>query len=276
MTQTGALDAGRPGVLGAARHAQLLTGRQLRIFRARPGRLIYPLVQPVITLVLFEAIFSSLAKVPGASYRQFLVPGLIIENIALTAPGAGVGLVLDASSGLADRFRSLPMARSAPLVGRLASEALILLGESLLLLGTAALLGFRVHDGITGLIGIIAVGVGFGVAVATTTSWLALRLRDPETAQRALYLPMVPVAFVSSAFIPVGRLAGWLQPVARVNPVTPAVDVMRTFADGGAFGREPIYLLAWLVALTFLPGRWAVRRWQQGGATARAGTGEPM
>jgi oleandomycin transport system permease protein len=256
------MTAARPGPGRAARDALLIAGRQIRAFRSSPGRLIYPLVQPVVTLVLFEAIFAGLAKVPGGSYRQFLVPGIMIENIALTAPSAGIGVVLDASSGIADRFRSLPMARSAVIAGRVAAEGLVLVAQAVLMLAMASILGFRVRSGVLGLFGIVVVAVAFGVALAVTDSWLALRLRDPETAQRALILPMVPVAFISSAFTPIGRLAGWLQPIARANPVTAAVDVARTLADGGAFGNEVAYLAAWLVVLTVVPGGLAVRRWQ--------------
>jgi len=116
-----------------------------------------------------------------------------------------------------------------------------------------------VHADIAGVLGIVADAVVFGIAVAA--SWLALRLHDPETAQRALFLPMVPIAFVSSAFTPIDRLAGWLQPIAQANPVTPAVEVARTLADGGSFGNQPLYLAAWLVALIAIPGWLAVRRW---------------
>jgi ABC transporter DrrB family efflux protein len=252
----------RPGLRRAARDALLITGRQLRVFHSSPGRLVYPLVQPVVMLILFEAVFSGLASVPGASYRQYLVPGIIMENAALTAPSTGLGVVLDASSGIADRFRSLPMARSAVLAGRVISEGLVFLAQALLLVGVATVTGFKVRSGLPGMLAIVADAAAFGTAIGITASWLALRLRDPETAQRALFLPMVPIAFISSAFTPIDRLAGWLQPVARANPVTAAVDVARTLADGGSPGNEPFYLAAWLVALTVIPGLLAVRRWQ--------------
>jgi oleandomycin transport system permease protein len=254
--------AARPGAWRAVRDALLIAGRLIRIFGSSPGRLIYPLAQPVVTLLLFEAIFAGLARVPGGSYRQFLVPGIMIENVALTAPSAGIGVVLDACSGIADRFRSLPMARSAVIAGRVAAEGLVLIAQAVLMLAMAAILGFRVQSGVAGMLGIVVVAVAFGVALGTTDSWLALRLRDPETAQRALFLPMVPIAFISSAFTPVSRLAGWLQPIARANPVTAAVDVARTLADGGPFGNEVSYLIAWLAVLIVVPGILAVRRWQ--------------
>ena len=140
----------------------------------------FPILQPVILLVLFVAIFSGLASVPGVTYRQFLVPGIIILNITLTTPTVGLGMVTDASTGLADRFRSLPMARSAVLTGRLLSEALVFLAQVVVLIAVASLMGFRIHSGIPGLVGIMLDGVAFGVALGVTECWLALRLRDPR------------------------------------------------------------------------------------------------
>jgi ABC transporter DrrB family efflux protein len=184
--------------------------------------------------------------------------------VALTAPTVGLGLVLDSVSGITDRFRSLPIARSAVLLGRMLAESLIFGVQALLVLGVASLMGFRVRTGLPGLVGIVAVAVAFGVALGITMCWLALRIRDPDTAGRALFLPMVPLTFISSTFTPIDRLAGWLQPLARANPVTAAVDVIRTLADGGPLGREPLYLAIWLVILSGPPGLLAVRRWQSG------------
>jgi ABC-2 type transport system permease protein/oleandomycin transport system permease protein len=113
-----------------ARDSALIAGRNLRVLRKNPGRMIYPLVQPLVLLVMFVSVFGNLAvtsHAAGASgtYRDFLIPGIIIENAALTAPTTGLALLRDASSGLADRFRSLPMARAAVLAGRLASDAVV-------------------------------------------------------------------------------------------------------------------------------------------------------
>ena len=254
--------ASRPGPRRTAREAALIFGRQLAILRANPSRLLYPLIQPVVLLVLFLAIFAGLARVPGATYRQYLVPGIIVQNVALTAPTVGLGIVLDAASGITDRFRSLPIARSAVLLGRMLAESLIFAVQALLVLGVASLLGFRVRTGLPGMAGIVVIAVTFGVALGITMSWLALRIHDPDTAGRALFLPMVPLTFISSTFTPIDRLAGWLQPLARANPVTAAVNLIRTLADGGPLGREPLYLAVWIAALSAVPGVLAVRRWQ--------------
>jgi len=249
---------GQPGVLGSP-GAQPATWETVFTSMFLHGSFLH-----IFGNMLFLAIFAGLARVPGATYRQYLVPGIIVQNVALTAPTVGLGLVLDAASGITDRFRSLPIARSAVLLGRMLAESLIFLVQALLVLGVASLLGFRVRTGLPGMAGIVAVAVAFGLALGITMCWLALRINDPDTAGRALFLPMVPLTFISSTFTPIDRLARWLQPLARANPVTAAVNVIRTLAEGGPLGREPLYLAVWLLILSVPPGLLAVRRWQSG------------
>ena len=216
----------------------------------------------MLILVLFVSVLENLASVPGGLYRQFLIPGIMIQNVVLTAPVTGLAIVRDAASGLADRFRSLPMPRSAVLIGRSVSDTVVFFAQALVMLGVGYLLGFRVHTGLAGVAGIILVVIGFGTALGITCAWLALLIRDVETAERALYFPFIPLAFVSSAFAPVDRLAPWLQPIARVNPVTAAVDVVRALSDGGPLLVPVTYLAAWTAVLATGPGILAVRRWQ--------------
>jgi oleandomycin transport system permease protein len=250
----------------AARDSGLIAGRQLRVLRMNPGRLIYPLVQPMVLLVLFVSVLGNLAisRQPGAgSYREFLIPGIMVQNAALTAPTTGLALLRDAGSGLADRFRSLPMSRAAVLMGRLASDAVIFAVQAVLLLAAATLLlGFRLRTGLPGLAGIVAVAVAFGLSVAVTSAWLALLINDAETAERVLFFPAIAIAFVSSAFAPVGELAGWMQPIARANPVTAAAGLIRSLASGGPAALPLLQLACWVAGLIIVPGILAVRRWQ--------------
>jgi oleandomycin transport system permease protein len=253
----------RPGPGALVRDSGLIAGRYLRVLRASPARLIYPLLQPVLIMVLFVSVMENLASsVGGASYRQFLIPGIMIQNVVLTAPVTGLAIVRDADTGLADRFRSLPMPRSAALIGRSASDTVVYFAQALVMIGVGSLLGFRVHTGLAGIAGIIAVAIGFGTALGITCAWLALLIGDVETAERALYFPFIPLAFVSSGYAPIDRLAGWMQPIARVNPVSSAVAVIRALADGGPLAVTVLHLAAWTLVLAVVPGVLAVRRWQ--------------
>jgi ABC transporter DrrB family efflux protein len=249
-----------------ARDSALIAGRNLRVLRKNPGRMIYPLVQPLVLLVMFVSVFGNLAvtaHAAGASgtYRQFLIPGIIIENAALTAPTTGLALLRDASSGLADRFRSLPMSRAAVLAGRLASDAVVFAVQAVLLLAVARLLGFRVQHGPAGVAAVVAVTVAFALGVAVLSAWLALLVNDPETAERVLFFPAIALAFISSAFAPVADLAGWMQPIARANPVTAAAAAIRSLASGGPAGFPLLELGCWTASLIVIPGFLAVRRW---------------
>jgi ABC transporter DrrB family efflux protein len=256
----------RPGFARLVRDSALIAGRYLRVLRASPARLIYPLLQPVLIMVLFVSVMENLASsVGGASYRQFLIPGIMIQNVVLTAPVTGLAIVRDSGTGLADRFRSLPMPRSAALIGRSASDTVVYFTQALVMIGVGWLLGFRVHTGLAGYAGIVAVAVGFGTALGVTCAWLALLIGDVETAERALYFPFIPLAFVSSAYAPVDRLAGWMQPIARVNPVSSAVAVLRALADGGPLATPVLHLAVWTLLLAAVPGVLAVRRWQSQG-----------
>jgi len=242
-----------------------MAGRQLRVLRMNPGRLIYPLVQPLVLLVLFVSVLGNLAiarQAGGGSYREFLIPGIIIQNAALTAPTTGLALLRDAGSGLADRFRSLPMSRAAVLIGRLASDAVIFAVQAVVLLGAATLLGFRIRTGLAGIAGVVAVAIAVGLAFAATSAWLALLIKDAETAERILFFPAIAIAFVSSAFAPVGELAAWMQPIARANPVTVAAGLVRSLASGTPTASQSLQLACWVTALLLVPGFLAVRRWQ--------------
>jgi ABC transporter DrrB family efflux protein len=253
----------RPGPGRLARDSLLIAGRYLRVLRGNPARLIYPLLQPVLILVLFVSVMENLASsVAGGDYRQFLIPGIMIQNVVLTAPVTGLAIVRDADTGLADRFRSLPMSRGAVLIGRSLSDTVVFFTQALVMIGVAYLLGFQVRTGLAGIVGLVAVAIGFGTALGITCAWLALLIGDVETAERALFFPFIPLAFVSSAYAPVNRLAGWLQPIARVNPVSSAVGVVRGLADGGPLAAAVIHLAAWTLVLAVVPGVLAVRRWQ--------------
>ncbi len=248
------------------RDSALISWRYLRLLRLSPGRLVYPLVQPLVLLVLFVSVFGDLAAsglhAVGA-YRQFLIPGIIIQNAALTAPTTGLGLLRDSGSGLADRFRSMPMSRPAVLLGRLGYDAVLLAAQASLLMGVGvAALGFRIRSGLAGAAGVVAVAVAFGLALAVASAWLALLIGDAETAERVLFFPAIAITFVSAAFAPVGALAAWMRPVARVNPVTSAADLIRSLASGGPAAVPLAGLACWAGVLAIVPGVLAVRRWQ--------------
>jgi ABC transporter DrrB family efflux protein len=216
----------------------LVAGRNLLKVRRSPGLIVFSTIQPLMQLVLFVFIFGAIASIGGGtSYKDFVVPAVLVQSIAFAAMGSGVGIAYDLQSGMVDRFRSLPIARSAFLVGRTVSDSLRLGLQSLLLVAASLVIGFQFHNGFLGAVGMIVVVVLFGIALTTFSAWVGLAVKDPETVQPAVFIPVLPLVFTSSAFAPVSKLPGWMQPIAKINPITYAIDTAR----GLALGPDALY-----------------------------------
>ena len=211
----------------------LIAGRNLRKVLRSPGLIVFSTIQPLMQLVLFAFVFGAIASVGrGTSYKDFVVPAVLVQAITFSAMGSGVGIAYDLQSGMIDRFRSLPIARSAFLVGRTTSDSLRLGIQSLLLVGASLAIGFSFHNGLLAAVAMVVVVVLFGMALTAFSAWIGLAVKDPETVQPAVFIPILPLVFTSSAFAPVSRLPGWMQLVARWNPITSAIDTARGLALG--------------------------------------------
>jgi ABC-2 type transport system permease protein/oleandomycin transport system permease protein len=213
----------------------LIAQRNLRKLLRNGRFILFSTVQPFMQLILFAYVFGAVASVGGPfSYKDFVVPAVLIQTMTFAAMSSGVGIANDLQTGMIDRFRSLPIARSAFLVGRIVSDTSRLAVQAVLLVIAAFIIGFRFRAGIPSGLTMILVIVAFGMALTAFSVWVGLAVRDPETVQAAVFIPMLPLVFTSSAFAPVDRLPGWMQPVARFNPVTAAIDTARgmTLGDG--------------------------------------------
>lgn len=212
----------------------LIAGRNLRKVLRNTRLIVFTTIQPIMQLVLFAYVFTGVARVQSGSYRDFVVPAVIVQTMVFSGMTTGIGIANDLHTGMIDRFRSLPIARSAFLVGRTVSDSLRLGIQALLLIISALIIGFRFHDGVANAVGMAAVVVVFGMALTAFSAWIGLTIQDPETVQAAAFIPILPLVFTSSAFAPVKSLPGWMQPVARVNPVTAAIDAARGLALGNS------------------------------------------
>jgi ABC-2 type transport system permease protein/oleandomycin transport system permease protein len=155
------------------------------------------------------------------------------------------------TSGLIDRFRSLPTARWTYAAARTVADAVRLLAHAAVLAGVAMAIGFRFHQGVAAAVGMVAILWWLAVALNATGTWLGTML-DPEAAQVAAFVPILPVLFVSSAFAPVSALPGWMQPLARDNPVTAAINLARALGFGGAAHSWLLPFAAWTTAIFLL------------------------
>jgi ABC-2 type transport system permease protein len=251
----------------------LVAARNLRKVARNSRLIVFSTIQPLMQLILFAYVFAAVARVPGLSYKDFVVPAVLVQTMTFSAMGSGVGIANDMQTGMVDRFRSLPIARSAFLVGRTASDSLRLGIQSVILVGAALVIGFRFHAGVPAAIGMVVVLVLFGMALAAFAAWVGLSVGDPETVQAAVFIPILPLIFTSSAFAPVSRLPGWMQPVARVNPITSAIDTARGLALGDStlyrvsqthLSASAWHFALWWVVIVGVFTALAVRRYRLG------------
>jgi ABC-2 type transport system permease protein/oleandomycin transport system permease protein len=241
----------------------VLTWRNLVKFSRNYRLMVLSTIQPLTQLVLFAFVFNQVATVPGVSYKQFVVPGVLIQTVVISAMRTGVAVSDDLDTGMMDRFRSLPIARSAVLVGRTVSDTTRIALQTLLIFAlSATLIGFHFTGGPVHAAGAFLVVVGFGMALTAFSGWVGLSVDDPETAQTSLMVPVLPLVFLSSAFAPVNRLPTWMQPVARYNPVTSAVDLSRSLSIGGPLVTPFERFVVWTVAITVTFTTLGVRRYR--------------
>jgi ABC transporter DrrB family efflux protein len=243
----------------------VLAWRNLIKFTRNFRLMVLSTIMPLSQLVLFAYVFNQVATVPGVTYKQFVVPAVLVQTVVLAAMRTGVAVSDDLDTGMMDRFRSLPIARSAVLVGRTVSDtARIALQTILIVVLAATVVGFHFREGPIRALGVVVVVVAFGMALTAFSGWVGLSVDDPETAQVSLIVPVLPLVFSSSAFAPVSRLPSWMQPIARYNPVTSAVDLSRSLAIGGPLATPFAHFVGWVVGITIVFTFLGVRRYRRG------------
>jgi ABC-2 type transport system permease protein/oleandomycin transport system permease protein len=236
--------------------SRVMAVRQLRKVLRRPTYIVYLFLQPVILVLLFRYVFGGAIHTGSVSYVDFLLPGIIVMTAVFGALTTGLGLTEDLKAGVVDRFRSLPIARSAVLVGRTAADLAVntLTIVLMLLLGMAV--GFRPSQPVwqVALAGVLV--LAFAYVFSWISACIGLAVRDPETAQSIGFFWVFPLVFASSAFVPTDSMPGVVRAFADANPVTLVVDAARalTIGHGDALG-PALGTLAWLVGLllVFVP-----------------------
>jgi ABC transporter DrrB family efflux protein len=198
----------------------------VRLPRA-PDLLLAFTVQPIMFVLLFRYVFGGAIRTPGVAYVDFLIPGIIVQNIAFGGFVTALGLNEDVHKGLIDRFRSLPMARPAVLAGRTLSDVVTNALSITLLLVTGIIIGFSFHAPALHVVAGIALLLLFGYAFSWVFAFLGLLVDSPEAANSVGFIAVFPLTFISSAFVPVASMPPVLKAFAEVNPFTVVVDAMR-------------------------------------------------
>jgi len=210
-----------------------ITQRNLRRIMRTPRLLIFSSIQPIMFVLLFRYVFAGAIKVPNGDYVDYLMPGIFVQTALFGGASTAVGLASDLQGGIIDRFRSLPMARSAVLAGRTLADLVRNVFVVALMVAVGVLVGFRFHGSTGSDLGGIGLVLLFGYAFSWVFVAIGLYVKDPETAQVAGFLPLFPLVFASSAFVPVASMPGWLQAFANVQPVSVTVNAVRALLSGG-------------------------------------------
>jgi ABC-2 type transport system permease protein/oleandomycin transport system permease protein len=212
----------------------IVARRNLVTLTRVPTVFIFELVQPIMFVLLFVFIYANqLAHLPpGLTYVQFLMPGIFVQNALFGSTSTAIGFADDLKAGIVDRFRSLPMARSAVLVGRTSSDLAKNFVLLMIVISVGYLVGFRFQNGLVDAIGVIVLVLSVGFTFSWISACIGLSLKKVEAVQAASFTWIFPVVFVSSAFVPVVGMAKFLQPIARNNPVTIWCNLARYLANG--------------------------------------------
>ncbi|HEX4187523.1 MAG TPA: ATP-binding cassette domain-containing protein [Solirubrobacteraceae bacterium] len=213
--------------------AAIVTARNLRHFVRQPQLLIFSTIQPIMFVLLFVYVFGGAVKgsLPGGvSYADFLLPGIFVQSVAFRATQTAVGLSEDLERGVVDRFRSMPMARSAVLLGRTIADLVRNVLIIALMIGVGYLVGFSFHAGVLQALACVAVVAAFGFALSWIFAFVALTVHGAEAAQAAGFVVIFPLVFASSVFVPVATMPTWLQDFSRVSPVTLTANTARSYA----------------------------------------------
>jgi ABC transporter DrrB family efflux protein len=242
----------------AAGDTLIVTRRNLRHFIRQPQLLIFSTVQPIMFVLLFTYVFGGAigrALPRGVSYVDFLLPGIFVQSVSFRATQTAVGLAEDLERGVVDRFRSMPMARSAVLAGRTLADLVRNVLIIALMIVVGYVIGFRFGGGLANALAAVAIVGGFGLALSWIFAFVALTVRGAEAAQSAGFVAIFPLVFASSVFVPVESMPNWLQAFAEISPVTLTADAARGFALGSSTADSLPGALAWIGGLlaVFIP-----------------------
>ncbi len=253
-----AVQPDEPGLVTQARWAVsdtlTLARRNLLVWLRVPAYIVFTVIQPVMFVLLFAYVFAGAIPVTGG-YVNFLMPGIIGQSAAFATFGTAIALAQELKKGVIDRLRAMPMARSAVLAGRLVADTARMLVTILILVGVGYLVGFRFQNGAVPAVAMVVLATVFGLAICCVAAYTGLAIGDEESVQAFGLIWLFPLTFVSSAFVPIETMPGWLQAFANNQPVTFVIDTMRALALGGPIEANLLKSIACLAAIfvVFVP-----------------------
>jgi len=253
----------RPPFGWAVQDALAIAQRNLiSLFRV-PTTLVFSTIQPVIFVLMFRYVFGGSITVPGFRYVDYLMAGIFVQTVTFGSINTGIGLAEDLSKGLIERFRSLPMARSAVLAGRTLADAVRNLIVIVLMVTVGFMVGFRVHTNALAFLAAVALMLLFGFAMSWVMALIGLSTGNAEASQAASFPIMAVLVFASNAFVSTRTMPRFLRAYAEHQPVTAAVDGVRALLNGGPMAAKALTSVAWSLAIVAVFAPLAVRRYRR-------------
>ena len=250
--------------------------RNLTHVRHVPEKLLDVTAQPLIFVLLFSYVFGSAIHVPGSGYRSYLMGGIFVQTMAFASMATALGMADDMAKGVIDRFRALPMARSAVLVGRTTADLAANLVALAVLAGTGLAVGWRLHASLASALAGLALLTLFGYAMTWVGTLVGLLVRAPDAAQTFGLMIVFPLTFVANTFVPTSGMPAWLRTIVDWNPISAVAAACRELfgnqPPGAAAGAWPLEhavpaAFAWCLAMIAVCLPLAVRRYRT--ATSR-------
>ena len=272
---TAVLDTPAPRAIGAdvtdddlvrfptLHHAMALGRRGLIKTIRTPEALIDVTLQPVLFLLLFTYLFGGAISGSQHDYLQFVLPGILVQSILFGSVQIGVNLSTDVSKGISDRFRSLPIARSAPLIGAQLADLLRYIILTIVIFVAGYAIGFRVTTNVVEALAACALAIAFALCLGWLSVFIGMIARTPGSVQGILFLTMFPLTFGSSAYVQTSTLPGWLQAFVKVNPVTQLTGAIRGLTTGGPIAAPVLYSTLWGLGLLAVFFPLAVRAYRR-------------
>jgi ABC transporter DrrB family efflux protein len=241
----------------------VLAKRSLLRIPRQPDLLVGFTVQPVMFVLLFVYVFGGAIATPGLDYVDFLIPGILVQSMGFGGFVTALGLAEDLKKGLMDRFRSLPMSRAAVLTGRTLADVATNVVQLVVMVGVGLAVGFDFQTGVFDAVAGIALLLLVGYAFSWVFAFIGLSASSPEASNAYGFTILFPLTFVSSAFVPVQSMPGWLEPVAEHNPFTTMVDATRALFLGTPAGNDIWLAVVWSVGIALVFGMLSVWRYRR-------------
>jgi ABC transporter DrrB family efflux protein len=234
----------------------------LALFRI-PVAIVFMIIQPIMFVLLFRYVFGGIIRIPGVSYVNYLIPGILVQTTMFGSIGTAIGLAEDLQKGLIERFRALPMARLAVLAGRTVSDLFRNVIVLVIISGVGFIVGFRPDGGVVAFLQACLLMLIFAYCLSWGFAFVGLAAPNSEAAQAMVFPLVFPLAFASAIFVPVYSMPGWLQPFANNQPVSQTALAVRGLMLGTPHGQSTWIALAWALGAVLVLAPLAVNKYRK-------------